>query len=130
MAWDRLIALRDAVNKVLENARNARQIGKALEADITLYTDVPQEDIFGKLDVDLANFFIVSHVDIKPLADFRGVLTEVRGLGNLGIQMTPARGVKCGRCWQYREEVREEGGLCARCEDVVAGMALPDAPTV
>src|SRR5205085_6176740 len=88
MAWDRLIALRDAVNKVLENARNARQIGKALEADITLYTDVPQEDIFGKLDVDLANFFIVSHVDIKALADFRGVLTEVRGLGNLGIQMT------------------------------------------
>jgi len=130
MAWDRLLELREAVNKVIEPARAAKQIGQSLEADIVLYTDVPQEDIFGKLDVDLAKLFIVSHVDFKPLSDFRGTQTEVRGLGNLGIEMAPARGLKCGRCWQYREEVREEGGLCARCEDVVAGMALPDAPTV
>ena len=130
MAWDRLIALRDAVNKVLENARNAKQIGKALEADIVLYTDVPEEDIFGNLNVDVAKLFIVSHVDFKPLTDFRGTQTDVRGLGNIGIEMQPARGTKCGRCWQYREEVREEGGLCARCEEVVSGMVIPDAPTV
>jgi isoleucyl-tRNA synthetase len=130
MAWDRLIALREAVNKVLEVARNAKQIGKSLEADITLHTDMPEEDIFGKLDVDLAKLFIVSHADIKPLAGFAGPLVEVRGLGNIGIEMSPARGTKCGRCWQYREEVREEGGLCARCEEVVAEMSLPDAPTV
>ena len=114
----------------LETARNAKQIGKALEADITLYTDVPEEDIFGKLDVDLAHFFIVSHADIKPLANYHGPLTDIRGLGNVGIEMTPARGMKCGRCWQYREEVSEEGGLCARCDEVVSSMVLPDAPTV
>jgi len=130
MAWDRLIALRDAVNKALEVARNAKQIGKSLEADITLHTDVPEDDIFGNMEVDLAQLFIVSHVDIKPLAGFNGPTVDVRGLGNIGIEMTPARGTKCGRCWQYREEVKEEGGLCARCEEVVAGMALPEAPTV
>jgi isoleucyl-tRNA synthetase len=130
MAWDRLLDLREAVNKVIEPARAAKQIGQSLEADIVLFTDLPEEDIFGKLDVDLAKLFIVSHVDIRPLADFKGTGTEVRGLGNIGIAMTPARGIKCGRCWQYREEVRQEGGLCARCEEVVAGMSLPEAPTV
>jgi isoleucyl-tRNA synthetase len=130
MAWERLLDLREAVNKVIEPARAAKQIGQSLEADIVLFTDLPEEDIFGKLDVDLAKLFIVSHVDIRPLADFTGARTEVRGLGEIGIAMTPARGIKCGRCWQYREEVREEGGLCARCEDVVAGMSLPEAPTV
>jgi isoleucyl-tRNA synthetase len=130
MAFDRLIELREAVNKVLEVARNAKLIGKSLEADITLYTDVPEEDIFGKLDVDLAKLFIVSHADIVPLAGCAAPIAEIRGLGPVGIVMTAARGIKCGRCWQYREEVREEGGLCARCEEVVSAMVLPESPTV
>jgi isoleucyl-tRNA synthetase len=130
MAWDRLLELRNAVNKVIEPARAAKEIGKSLEADITLYTDVPEEDLFGRLDVDLAKLFIVSHVDFRPLAGWSGATTEVRGLGNVGIGLAPARGLKCGRCWQYREEVREDGGLCARCDEVVSEMALPEAPTV
>jgi len=130
MAWDRLLELREAVNKVIEPPRAAKQIGQSLEADIVLYMDMPQEDLFGNLDVDLAKLFIVSHVDFQPLSDFSGTQTEIRGLGNIGIAMTPARGLKCGRCWQYREEVKEEGGLCARCEDVVGGMAPVEMPTV
>ena len=26
---------------------------------------------------------------------------------------------KCGRCWRYLPEVREDGDLCGRCGDVV-----------
>ncbi len=129
-AWDRILALREEVTKVLERARAERRIGQSLEADITLHTDVPHDDVFGKLDLDLAKVFIVSHVDIRPLAEFKADAVEVRGLGKIGIAMAPARGLKCGRCWQYREEVAEEGGLCARCQDVIAGMAIPETPTV
>ncbi len=129
-AWDRILGLRDAVNKVIEPARAAKQIGQSLEADITLFTDAKREDIFGQLNVDLAKNFIVSHVDIKPLAEWTGALTEVRGLGDIGIAMSPARGLKCGRCWQYREEVKEEGGLCDRCDYVVANLAWREAPKV
>jgi len=100
---------------VLETARAAQTIGQSLEADITL-SGVTREQILGDLDVDLAKFFIVSHVDFADAA------AE-------GITMLPARGKKCGRCWQYREEVVEDGGLCKRCEDVVAGLAVPEAPT-
>jgi isoleucyl-tRNA synthetase len=117
------------VNKVIEPARAAKQIGQSLEADITLYTDVPRDDVFGRLQIDLAKVFIVSHVDLKPLAEWNGARSEVRGLGEVGIAMTSARGKKCGRCWQYREEVVEDGGLCARCDGVIASMAVPEAPT-
>jgi isoleucyl-tRNA synthetase len=130
MAWDRILELRDAVNAVIEPARKAKQIGQSLEADITLYMNVPREDFLGKLDVDLAKLFIVSHIDIQPLDAFTGTRTEVRGLGEIGITISPARGKKCGRCWQYREEVAVDGDLCARCEDVVSGMAVPEEPTV
>jgi hypothetical protein len=54
---------------------------------------------------------------------------DIEGFGRVGITMSPARGRKCGRCWQYREEVFEEGGLCARCEDVIANLAPPEIPT-
>ncbi|HKR63644.1 MAG TPA: isoleucine--tRNA ligase, partial [Thermoanaerobaculia bacterium] len=67
--WTRVLRLRDAVLSVLERARAAKEIGQSLEADITLYGNVPQ------IGVDLAKLFIVSHVDVKPadasaLADF------------------------------------------------------------
>ncbi|HEX2060334.1 MAG TPA: isoleucine--tRNA ligase, partial [Thermoanaerobaculia bacterium] len=35
VAWDRILRLREAVNKVLERARVAKQIGQSLEADVT-----------------------------------------------------------------------------------------------
>jgi isoleucyl-tRNA synthetase len=130
MAWDRILELRDAVNAVIEPARKAKQIGQSLEADIVLYMNVPREDFLGKLTIDLAKVFIVSHVDFRPLDDFGGTRTEVRGLGEVGIEMKPARGKKCGRCWQYREEVANDGDLCARCADVIANMAVPEQPTV
>jgi isoleucyl-tRNA synthetase len=129
MAWDRIVALRDEVNKVIEPARAAKQIGQSLAADITIFTDVPRDDIFGRLDVDLAKFLIVSHADFRPLAEAPGEGVDIPGLGRTGIAWSPARGSKCGRCWQYREEVREEGGLCERCQSVVDTMAPAEAPT-
>ena len=107
------------------------------------YAVLSNGDRIGKLDVVTAG----NVVDIDWHVDENGrgpkmkehvelgpggipVVWQIEGVGPIGITMSPARGKKCGRCWQYREEVVEEGGLCARCEDVVAGMALPEAPTV
>ena len=123
--WTRVLHLRDAVLAVLEPARAAKQIGQSLEADVLLYGDL--ED-FG---VDLAKLFIVSHVDVKPadaaVTDPQWV--EIEGIGRVGIAWTPARGRKCGRCWLYREEVANDGDLCARCQDVVDGLAPAGMPT-
>jgi isoleucyl-tRNA synthetase len=129
-AWDRLLVLRDMVSKVLERARAAGQIGQSLEADIVLRGDFSPKALFGDLDIDLAKFFIVSHVDFRPPDEIVGDLVTIEGVGTIAVTMAPARGKKCGRCWQYREEVSQDGGLCARCEEVIEGLAPPDAATV
>ncbi|MGN1003032.1 MAG: class I tRNA ligase family protein, partial [Oscillospiraceae bacterium] len=106
--WDRIIEVRTAVNAALENARNEKQIGKSLEAAVEL--TVPAEDAFlAEMDAaDLATLFIVSRVRVS--------------LGNeLAVQVAPAPGTKCPRCWALSEEA-DENGLCPRCAAVLAKM--------
>jgi isoleucyl-tRNA synthetase len=121
--WSRVLRLREGVLAVLERARAAKQIGQSLEADITLYGDP------GAGDIDLAQLFIVSHVDLKPADESVADFAEIEGLGRIGIAWTPARGKKCGRCWTYREEVANEGDLCGRCQKVVDELAPSEVPT-
>jgi isoleucyl-tRNA synthetase len=128
-SWERILQLREEVNKVIEPARAAKQIGQSLEADITLYGDFGPEAVLGDVNVELAKVFIVSHVDFKPLEEFPGAPLEIRGLGKVGISMSPARGHKCGRCWNYRQEVTEDGRLCARCQSILDGLAPRDVAT-
>jgi isoleucyl-tRNA synthetase len=127
--WERILQLREEVNRVIEPARKAKQIGQSLEADITLYTDFAPEALLEEVNVDLAKVFIVSHIDFKPLSQFNGTVIELKGVGKVGIAMSPARGKKCGRCWNYREDVAEEGKLCARCDGIVAALAPIEVPT-
>ena len=124
-AWARVLRVREAVSKVLEQARGAGEIGQSLQADVRLSGVTPQW-LLGDLNLDLAKVFIVSHVDFDPAAS--GQPFEIDGQA-IGIQWIPARGKKCGRCWQYREEVAHEGDLCARCEGVVASLAPAEVPT-
>ena len=69
---------------------------------------------------------------LEPPADLlpRHLGMEDDPPGAIAVTMAPARGKKCGRCWQYREEVAHDGGLCARCEAVVEGLAPPQVATV
>jgi isoleucyl-tRNA synthetase len=122
-SWTRVLRLRDGVLSVLERARASKQIGQSLEADIALHGEV------GSFGTDLAKLFIVSHVDVKPADETLPDWVELEG-NRIGISWTPARGKKCGRCWTYREEVFDDGGLCDRCQNVIDGLAVPDQPTV
>ena len=109
--WDELIKVRNTVNGALETARNEKKIGKSLEAKVTL--SVP-ESLAGKMDEDvLADLFIVSQVSIAGDA--------------AGVQVEPAQGAKCERCWKILPSVgkdAEHPGLCGRCAKVVKGLKL------
>ena len=129
-AWDRVLVVRELASKVLERARAAQQIGQSLEADVTIH-GTSADALLGKLDVDLAKILIVSHADfsdVQPPAGNDSV--DIPGVGTVTVTMSPARGKKCGRCWQFREEVANDGDLCKRCEDVIERLAPPQAATV
>ena len=126
--WDVLIALRDDVNGVLETARADKRIGKALEAHVALYAG--DEEAKAALDavreLNLAELFIVSDVLLESAAPAEG---NVVGSGTnypaLQIEVLPAAGVKCPRCWMHSTKANAEG-LCPRCAAVVAEMDLSD----
>jgi isoleucyl-tRNA synthetase len=112
--WDRIMAIRDDVKKVLEQARADKVIGSALEAGLTLYCSKEVYDFLNAIPMDeLADLFIVSHVDLVEGAG--GVKGLVEGLG---VSAAHAAGNKCLRCWKYETTVGEDG-LCPRCAKVL-----------
>ena len=112
--WDRIMAIRDDVKKVLEQARADKVIGSALEAGLTLYCSKEVYDFLNAIPMDeLADLFIVSHVDL--VEGEGGVKGLVEGLG---ASAAHAAGNKCLRCWKYETTVGEDG-LCPRCAKVL-----------
>jgi len=109
-AWDGLIKVRDAVNASLETARSEKKIGKGLEAKVT----IPAGKMSGAKAVDmdtLADLLIVSQVSVSS------DVTDV--------QVEPAQGAKCERCWKVLSSVgfdSEHPTLCKRCAAVVRKM--------
>lgn len=112
--WDRIMAIRDDVKKVLEQARADKVIGSALEAGLTLYCSKEVYDFLNAIPMDeLADLFIVSRVDL--VEGEGGVKGLVEGLG---VSAAHAAGNKCLRCWKYETTVGEDG-LCPRCAKVL-----------
>ena len=122
--WDKLIALRDDVNGVLEAARGAKRIGKPLEAAVTLR--VKDESAKEALDevrsMNLSELFIVSKCLIAEDGETDADAVTDTGVKNPGLEIsvTEAPGTKCPRCWMHSEAPQDGTGLCPRCAAVVA----------
>ena len=103
--WARVRELRELVNKDIEVLRSAGQVGSSLQADVTL--TVPPQDyaLLSSLGDDLKFVLITSAADLVA-----GDAVEVSAKA--------ADGLKCERCWHYREDVGQHAAhptLCGRC---------------
>ncbi|MDB7830342.1 isoleucine--tRNA ligase [Intestinimonas butyriciproducens] len=119
--WDKLISLRDAVNKALENARKAGVLKKNQDAEIQLW--VSEEDAAFLKDVDLATLCIVSKVEVLT-GDGEGETAE-DCLVSATIAVTLSDAPKCVRCWNHNGHVGEDhdhAELCPRCAAVVRAL--------
>jgi isoleucyl-tRNA synthetase len=121
--WEKIRLVRDAVNKEIENQRNAGKVGSALEAEVYLYCGPHLKQQLDALENELRFVLITSFA--KVVAEHAGpvdtVTTDVAGLA-LKIEATTQP--KCERCWHRRSDVDvnpEYPGLCARCVENVAG---------
>ncbi len=107
--WEVLLTVRRAVSKALEDARNAKEIGSSNEARLVVGADARTIGILKTFGSQLEMLFIVSGVE----------LTEAPGLA---VQVLPADGDKCERCWKHSDTVgtsREHPTLCIRCSGVL-----------
>lgn len=105
------LTLRGAVTKALEDARTAGTFTKSQEVRIS--ATVPSSDfalLTGERAIDLAEFFIVSEVALTENEDAEG--------DGITVTVDAARGERCDRCWNYREDTGVHGEhehICSRC---------------
>ena len=108
--WNKLLEVRDDVNKALEESRNEKVIGKSLEAAVEVYSnDAEVVELLNSV-ANLNQFFIVSKVEVK---ENDGVAYDLAT-----VKVTKAEGHRCERCWNIVDEVNEEG-LCPRCASIL-----------
>jgi isoleucyl-tRNA synthetase len=111
--WKELLKLRNDVLPELEKARQAKAIGKALEAKLTL--KLPEETARKLNDhrETLRELLNVSQLEITPAQQFEAVVSR-------------ADGQKCERCWHWETDIgahREHPTICGRCVTAVTANA-------
>jgi isoleucyl-tRNA synthetase len=112
--YDEFMGLRETVMKALEEARAAKTIGKSFGAAVTLYPKGKVEALLDRIDVDLARVFIVSHLDVRK--DGYGSFKAA----DVSVDVVPAEGETCERCWQTVDHI-DADGLCPRCAGIIKG---------
>ena len=116
--WDRLIRIRDDVNRALEAERKAKTIGNSLGARVTFRAGGDDGRLLEQYREELPMLLIVSQVDVEFIAGDRAAAVE--------IVVTRATGEKCARCWRIVGSVSAAApteGLCDRCVDALQGAA-------
>lgn len=119
--WERLLAVRAEATKALELARKDKVIGHALNAAVTLYVGPEEYEFFGENAEQLRIILIVSQLEVKELPAPAGAYRIDEPI-RMGIEVNPAKGLKCERCWMMAETVGKFGDhptICGRCRKVV-----------
>jgi isoleucyl-tRNA synthetase len=114
--WERLLEARGVVTKALEEARKQDVIGHSLDARVRLNAGDGLRLLLAEQEEGLPALFIVSQVE---LASSDGTKT---GDDELSVEVEPARGEKCDRCWNFREDVGQNAQhptICGRCARTV-----------
>ncbi len=123
IAWDELMRVRDAVNKLLEEKRQASEIGSALDADVTLYADGDLLKSLQSLSDELRFLLITSQARVSQLSE--AVSAAQNGeINHLKILVEPTSNKKCERCWQRASDVGTDAAhttICGRCVTNISG---------
>lgn len=119
--WEQVLLVKQAVNKCLEEARNAKTIKGSLAAEVTLYVNEALHATLAKLGDELRFVMLTSEVHLAPLSasePSEGQNAEATELEGLKVAVRASSQHKCERCWHHREDVGSHAGhddLCGRC---------------
>ena len=117
-AYGIVLEVRDEVTKALEMKRNEARIGKSQEAKVSIVASADTIAVLQERGVRaLADMFMVSDVELG--------IGEAEAPSPPAVEILPAPGMKCPRCWNLRTDVGADSAhpdLCARCAEVVAAL--------
>jgi len=135
--WKILFQVRDLALVELEGARNAKRIGKGLEADLELSTSGDLYNLLLRQQDSLKEFLNVSAVRIVNTPPPPGKAVGFKHSDFalfIKINVLGASGTKCARCWNFMPEVADYGiwkNVCTRCHSALKEMGIaPPQPEV
>ena len=105
--WDKILKIREKVNKEIENIRGENIIGSSLESIVEINACRDDYKLLTSVSENLEDIFITSSVFLK--------LTDSK---KTEIIISKHSGLKCERCWKYFNKLLEYEGanqLCDRC---------------
>lgn len=118
--YDQLQKVRSEISKILEKARAEKQLGQSLEAKVRLQAPESVLPLLKEYQEQLPSLFIVSQVElVDELSE--GITAE--HFAGLKLQVLPADGKKCERCWNFATSVganAEHPSICQRCAAALA----------
>ena len=119
VVWKRLFTIREQALPVLEQARQAKQIGKSLEAQIVIEGTVEALEGVPTEQEALRELLNISQLTLETV-------TAAEPVPTLKIDFAKATGHKCERCWHWETEVgtsAQHPTLCGRCVTAVTEFA-------
>jgi isoleucyl-tRNA synthetase len=119
--WDQILKVKSAVNKEIEEARNRKEIGSGLSAEVELFVSPELRKSLELLGDELRFVLITSAARLCALSEQGGVETNLEGLR---VSVVSSQYQKCARCWHYRADVGSNSAypdICARCAENVSG---------
>jgi isoleucyl-tRNA synthetase len=115
--WAQVLEVRGEVNRAIELARADKVVGHSLDAEVSLSLPDQLRDLLRGQEELLSRVFIVSKVSLSQAEGIKDGI-EALAVPGLVIQVRPAPGAKCARCWVHQESVgahREHPEICSRC---------------
>ncbi|MGG5358069.1 MULTISPECIES: isoleucine--tRNA ligase [unclassified Enterococcus] len=119
--WAAFMDFRDKVLKALEEARNAKLIGKSLEAKVTIYPNEQVKQVLTAVASDIPQLLIISP-DYFEISESAEVPSDALKFDDVAILVEKADGESCDRCRQIRKDVGSDENLphlCGRCAHIV-----------
>ncbi|MDO6704771.1 isoleucine--tRNA ligase [Photobacterium sp. 1_MG-2023] len=121
--WTEVQSVRGAVNKLLEEARNEKRIGGALQAEVTLFAEPALAEKLNRLEDELRFVLLTSKAKVA-LAENRPADAKATEVAGLSVLVTPSEAEKCDRCWHHVADVGTIAGhekICGRCVTNIDG---------
>ncbi len=116
--WGEFLSIRDDILKALENARQAKKIGNALEAKVVCFAENDPKPLLQSF-ANLADLLQVSQFEWGE-ATTEAYRSE--RFATFTVDVQKAEGQKCERCWRWDRDVgkfSDHPTLCGRCHGVV-----------
>ena len=128
--WKQLLRFRDESLRLLEEARQNKSIGKGLDAELRITGSGELLALLKRHATGLKEILNVSYVaqaGNELIIAFESNVSVPGLSGFARIDVLPASGHKCARCWNFMPEVSNYGiweDVCTRCQEALREMGI------